>query len=410
MGRIQTLGEIATLQFQLGDRTAARVTFEQALRCAQSSEPAEKAYAFKEIIQLHAARGEFDLALDITESIDDAGARWDALEWIDLRGRNVGTKALGRMLRMIDTGRVPPDLSHGIDLRKERVNGLKIDALIGMALAEAKANDQAGVRRDLQRAMQVADTLQEEATRYDYARRITKALVRTGAAEEASRIAAAIGNTTWNRKLQVLINIAHAHEENGDRKAGQRAWQDALLATKTVPERFRVLIMNATAQRKAGDREAALSTLQQALIAARGIKEDDDDASGFEVAYIAKERATSQDIIGAIQLANTIENNQVRGDALAAIATTQAELGDINGALETAGTIKPPDPMQGVMTHFMNHTSALLGIVEVQARAGDVTGALATADRLRERDWRFNALIVIAEGIDQGRREKRGHL
>ena len=143
-----------------------------------------------------------------------------------------------------------------------------------MALEEAKANDQAGARRDFQRAKQVADTLQEEATRYRYVGRITKALVRTGAAEEASRIAAAIGNTTWNRKLQVLINIAHAHEENGDQKAVQRAWQDALLAAKTGPERSRVLIMNAMARRKAGDREAGLRTLQQALIVAHGIKEE----------------------------------------------------------------------------------------------------------------------------------------
>ena len=52
------------------------------------------------------------------------------MPWVgfDLSDRNVGTKALWRILRMIDTGRVPPDLFHGIDIRKERVNGLRSTA------------------------------------------------------------------------------------------------------------------------------------------------------------------------------------------------------------------------------------------------------------------------------------------
>ena len=229
--------------------------------------------------------------------------------------------------------------------------------------------------------MQIAETLEEEAPRYTHIGRVTKALVKAGAPEEAVRIAAAIGLTKWNRKLGVLIGIADAHSEKGDHQVALRAWQDALQATKTGSERFRVLMMITNAQMKAGDREAALTTLQQAMLTTKSMREEDDVAglypfTGFEVGEIAKARTSAKDIIGAIQLANTIKHNQIRGDALAGIATMQAESGDIKGAVRTTGMIRPPDMAQRHFHGLVGKTSALLAIMSVQAKSGDISGAL----------------------------------
>src|SRR5262249_34040049 len=161
----------------------------------------------------------------------------------------------------------------------------RIDTLIGMTLAQA--TDRADARRRLQRARQIADTLQEEATRYRYIGRIAKALVRTGAAEEASRSAAAVGDTTWNRKRQSLVDSAEAHAEIGDRAAALKALHDAFQAAKTSSEKLSVLMKIANAQTKAGDREVALRTLQQALYTAKSIKAEDNDAGRFALTGFA---------------------------------------------------------------------------------------------------------------------------
>jgi tetratricopeptide (TPR) repeat protein len=402
----RTLGEIATVQLQLGDRTASRESFEQALRFAMTLQPDQKIIAIQAIIEARAAAGDFVAALETVASIGDLGERLDALTRIDVKGRNIETEVLGRILRMIDADGIPPDIYRGVDVRTERVNGLRIDALMGMALAQATANDRASARKNIQRARQIADTLQGDATRYLYIGRITKALVRMGAVSQASGIADAIGDTTWNRKLGVLTDIAEAHAEIGDRAAALRALDDALQAAKTSSDKLRVLLKIANAQMTAGDREDALRTLQQALLTAKSIKPEDDDAGlfaimGFPEALIAKARANAKDIIGATQLANTIKNNAIRGHALAEIAEARAASGDIKGAIGTAETIRPPDRTD-VLTHGLRgKESALLGIISVQAKAGDVNGALVTADRLSLRNGRFSALIVIAEGLDQ---------
>ena len=70
--------------------------------------------------------------------------------------------------------------------------------------------------------------------------------------------------------------------------------------------------------------------------------------------------AIAKDVIGAIQLANTIKHAQIRGDALAGVATAQAEAGDVVGALRTAGTIMLPDVVKGHFHGLGGKTSALL--------------------------------------------------
>lgn len=408
----KTLSDIAALQRQLNDRVASRETFDQALRFARMLAPDQTRFAIEQIVNARADSGDLLGALDDVAKLDDLGLRFDVLAQLDVENDSVDPVALGRVLQMLDTDKVPPSTYQGVDVRKERVNGKKIEVLLRMALIHAAANEQAGTKQQLQRARRIADALQEEATRYSYLGRIAQVLVKTGAGDQARRIADGIGDTMWNRKLGLLTDIANAHAEMGDRVGSLKAWDDALAAAKTGSEKLGVLLAIAEAQLKGGNRAAWSATLDRALIAARSIKGEDQDAYPFDpvgsaVAPVAKARAEGKDISGAIRLANTIENKQIQGDALATIASLQAESGDIAGALATARSIRPPDRSAPFVSHKLDKSSALLGIIAAQARARDVTGALATTDLLTSRDERYIALLVIAEGLGPRRERER---
>jgi tetratricopeptide (TPR) repeat protein len=404
----RTLADIALEQFRLGDRAAAEATFEQALRSTRTLVPDDRRWAIVLVIAARAEAGDFDVALKEVASLADRAERFEALTQIRVGDRVVDTKVLGRILRMVDADGVPPELPKDSSLSEVRVINVKIEPLIAMALAQAAANDRAEAGKTLQRARQIVEALEEEDSRYGWLGVIARALVKTGDAAEASRMAGAIGKTERNWKWRILTEIAEAHAEIGD-PANRKAWDDALRAAETETQKVRVLLEIAHAQMKGGDREAALRTLEQALVAERSMKPEDLRAGplisrDFVETLIAVARAEAGDITGAIRLANTIKHIQRQGDALARIAAAQAASGDFKGALETAGTIRPPDPTQGLITHLWDQWDALREIAAAQARAGDVAGALATADRLRPRGLWRNALIVIAKGLDQRNR------
>jgi tetratricopeptide (TPR) repeat protein len=355
------------------------------------------------IIRQEVETGELVVALEVVASIDDLNERLDALTAIDVGRRNIDTEVAGRILRLIDIDWTPEVIHQVPTWTKDGVKRLKIDTLVALAVTEARANHQAEARTILRSAMQVAEALKVESGRYHYLVGIMKALVKAGATGEASQIANTFGETDRDIRFLLLSKIAEAHTEIGDRTAALKAWHDALQAARTGTKKLRALMEIAKARIASGDCEAALRTLDQALTAARSIKEDDPDAGAFlnlNVNEIATARAHAKDISGAIQLANTISNNQIAGDALASIAELQAASGDIKGALDTAEKIRPPN--KGMISEMSDKTGALLGIIAVQARAGDVTGALATADRLSsERNGKYFALLVLAEGLER---------
>jgi tetratricopeptide (TPR) repeat protein len=400
----KTLSDIAIEQSRLGDRAAAKATFEQALRSARTLVPDDRRWAIVGVIAARAEAGDFDAALNDVASIADRAERFEALTQIQLGDRVVDTRILGRILRMLDADGVPPELPKDSILSGVWVTNVKIQPLIAMARAQAAANDRAEAGRTLQRARQIVEALEEEDRRYGWLEVIARALVKMGDAAEASRMAGAIGKTERNWKRRILTAIAEAHAEIGD-PANRKAWDDALRAAETGTEKLRVLFKIVDAQGKAGDHEAALRTLEQALAAERSMDPEDlhpFSNRDFVEARIAEARAEAGDITGAIRLAKTIRRIQIQGDALAGIAAAQAASGDIKGALETTGMIRPPDPKEGLITHMRDQSDALHRIITAQARAGDVAGALVTADRLGSspgaRRW---GLLRIAEGLGQ---------
>jgi len=402
-----TLGKIATAQLRLGDRVAGRDTFEQAVRSAKALKGSERARAMESVLRQEANADQLAAALEAAASIDDLNERIDALCEIDVGRCKIDTQVAERFLRLIDIQWTPEAVDHVADWRKTYVNYyLKIDVLVALALTEARANHQKRARAILQRAMQVAGELKVKSGRYRYVGQITKALVKAGATGEASRIANTFGERDWDIRFVLLSNIAEAHTEIGDRTAALKAWNDALQVARTGTKKLRALMEIASARIASGDREVALRTLDEALTAAGSITDDDRDAHGLHqlnVSEIAVARARAKDIIGATQLANSIPNTQIAGDALASIAKLQAASGDVRGALDTADMISPPN--MGIISDMSDKTGALLSIIRVQAREGDFAGALATADRLSSvTDAKYLTLMALAQGL-----EERGH-
>jgi tetratricopeptide (TPR) repeat protein len=401
-----TLGRIATAQLRAGDATAGRDTFEQALRSARMVDGIRRAWAIETVILQEADAGELVAAMEAVASVDDLDERLNAISAMNVESRGIDREVAGRILRLIDVGWRAGVIRQAADERKGLVEHLRIDTLVGLALTEAAASRQQEAKSILQDAERIAEDLSVKSGRYYHLRQIAKALVKAGAASEASRIANTFGDTDRNIRFMVLCNIAEAHTEIGDRTAALKAWSNALQAARTGAKKLRALMGTASVQNASGDREGALRSLDQALIAAKSITDEDEDAEGafLELNEIAKARAEAKDIGGAIRLANTIPNNQVAGDALASIAEMQAASGDVRGALDTAEMIKPPN--MGMISHMADKGSALSLIIRVQAREGDVTGALATAERLgAHSDGKRFALLALADGLGQRRHE-----
>ena len=399
-----TLGKIATAQLRLGDRVAGRDTFEQAVRSAKALEGSERAHAMQIVLRQEADADQLAAALEAAASIDDLNERIDVLSELEIERRKIDTQLAERFLRLIDIKWTPEAVDHVANWRKTYVSYyLKIDVLVALALAEASANHQARARAILQRAMRVAVALKVKSGRYRRVGQVTKALVKAGATDEATRIANTFGEKDRDIWFLLLSSIAEAHTEIGDQAAALNAWNDALQVARTGTKKLRALMEIASAQIASGDREVALRTLDEALMAAGSITDDDRDAHGLpelNVSEIAVARARANDIIGAIQLAGSIPNTQIAGDALASIAKLQAASGDVRGALDTADMISPPN--MGMISDMSDKTGALLSIIRVQAREGDMAGALATADRLSSvRAAKYLTLMALAQGLEE---------
>jgi tetratricopeptide (TPR) repeat protein len=416
---LRNLADVAEAQLKLGERAASEETFKRAVQFIKSVEPDKRSLAFQEIVEARAEAGDFAGAVDTAASIADVGLKVDALGEIGVRRRKIPADVLERIVRLLESiGDVPPDLHDGTDLRKGRLEELKIEARIALAQSRARADDSGGAQRLMRQARKLAQGVRDDETRSQYLWEVVTGLVRIGATDEASRLAATIQGDVGDRKILILREVAEAHEEGGDHAAAAKAWRDALPAAGSGPVRFMVLMDMARAQWKAGDGAGALRTLQDALSTlARtkasefaGGRSDDprlarmaEDQRTRATASLAKALAEFNDVPAAIRVARSIGDKQFRCDALAHISGSQAGSGDIKGALQTAESIEPLREEERRWTHMLERDSAVLGVISAQARAGDLEGAFATADRFAlPEQLRFVALIVMAEQYGQG--------
>jgi len=228
----RTLPDIAIEQFRLGDRAAAKATFEQALRSARTLEPDDRRWAIVQVIAARAEAGDFDAALKDVASLAGRAERFEALTQINLRDRVVDTTVLGRILRMIDADGVPPKLPQDSILNPEE---LLEGPLLGrdnlqtlIAVARAEAGDITG-------AIRLANTIKHIQVQGDALAGIAAAQAASGDIKGALETAGTIrppdpkqGLITHLRdQWDALREIAAAQARAGD-VAGALATADRL--------------------------------------------------------------------------------------------------------------------------------------------------------------------------------------
>lgn len=335
--KVSALGKIAATQAEIGDRSAAERTFQQALETVaffkdDVSGRSSRAMALQHVATARAEAGDVPEALKIAESINNDSFRAQALRSI-----------AGAQTKAGDTNGA-----------LKTVSTIKTDPWRSMTL-EQIARDQAQ-GGNIKRALEITATIEDNQWKAIALYQIAAAQVNARDVAGAIHTAAAIQDDRW--KGSALRTVASAQARAGD-LAG--ALQTAA-TIKHDSSKAQTLGGIAEALGKAGDRAAAATTFQLALQAATEIKNDSDKAS--TLGKIAASQAKAGDHASAtttfqlaLQATTTINQESTKGFAMSNIAQAQAEAGDIKGALAWS----------------MNQTSPLL---KANVLLGVATGAL----------------------------------
>jgi RNA polymerase sigma factor (sigma-70 family) len=147
-----------------------------------------------------------------------------------------------------------------------------------------------------------------------------------------------------------------------------------------------VLISVAEAQAKAKENEASAKTFAAALEAVKDVP--DRDGFGSELDHrrrdVAEGQARAGDIQGALETAETINQDDARAGARAAVATAQAKAGDFKAAEETIATIAIE----------VRKGEAARALVAAQIKSGKLKEAERTAEGVTHDLSR--ALVLLA--------------
>jgi RNA polymerase sigma factor (sigma-70 family) len=153
-----------------------------------------------------------------------------------------------------------------------------------------------------------------------------------------------------------------------------------------------VLISVAQAQARAGQKDASAKTFADALEAVKDVAAG--DAFGSERDHrrrdVAEGQAKAGDFKGALETAETINQDDARAGARAAVATAQAQAGDLKGAEET---------IAGIAVE-VRKGEATRALVAAQIKAGKLTEAAATAGGITHEFSRVVALLALARARD----------
>jgi RNA polymerase sigma factor (sigma-70 family) len=167
------------------------------------------------------------------------------------------------------------------------------------------------------------------------------------------------------------------------KQAAEAAW-----SIEDPTPRVWVLLSVAKAQALAKEKDAATKTFAGALEAVKDVP--DRDGFGSERDHrrrdVAEAQAQAGDFKGALETAETINQDDARAGALAAIATAHANAGDFMAAEETIAKI-------AVEVRKGEATRALLA---AQIKAGKLQDAAKTAEGITDKLSRVVALLGLA--------------
>ncbi len=239
------------------------------------------------------------------------------------------------------------------------------EALVAIAVQQAKAGDNAAARRTLNEAFAFTQTMPNGVSK------------------------------SWK-----LHKIIESQANVGDLDA---ALENVVTLADDSVEAIPALVAIARRQLHNDERPKALATLHAALDAVKRIRIrtdmiGDDIGRNTEECLrgIAIALAEAGEVEEAVACIQSRGSESWRAMLLAELAPFQARRGNIEGALRTALSIK--DGIQ--------KGEALAGIAREQAKAGDEAAAIAWASKLEPPDARVSALAGVADGLTE--RRKRG--
>jgi tetratricopeptide (TPR) repeat protein len=247
----------------------------------------------------------------------------------------------------------------------------------GLAVACARAGDQAGAKRFLERARALVATLPEAPKKDESRASLALAEAQLGDVAAGVRQIRALG-APETRDI-ALGTVALIQAESG-------AWDDAYRTARSVsdPERrFYAICAFGQSQIKAGKRDAAKETYRKLLAA----NPAPDTISNY---HLGIGQANAGDITAALDTVDRMKASD--SQVVQAIVIAQAESGDFEGARRTVAEKIKEDEWKG-MSYF--------SIAYVQVKAGQVKEALRLADSLDHRLHRSFALLGVAQALEE---------
>ena len=191
-------------------------------------------------------------------------------------------------------------------------------------------------------------------------------------------------------KAGAMADLSLAQIRAGDVAGAQETTTQALKLVRRIRNEGRrawVLGRIAEGQAQAADLSGARNTTKHALALAQVMSNEKLWAGIFVV--MVKARIEAGDLEQAVEIASTIDDQDMRDGALAEIARKQAETGDVAQALQIARTIDSEDVRDGVLAE----------IAKAQAQAGAVAQAFALAQTITQKEQKIRGLSAVAEEL-----------
>ena len=281
---------------------------------------------------------------------------------------------------------------------------LQARPMIDIAQTQAEAGDRAGAQETLSKALALAETIAYKEHRDRLLADISEVQAKTGEIAQAQRVARTINDENSRDRALVDIAVAEAkaHAREGDRAGARASFSEAGKTAQALPQgwtyggksRHEALSEIATAQAETGD-------IKQAVELARTI--NDEDVRNRSLVDIAVAKATMQVQEGnragaresfsqAVELAltRTIKDERIWASvmtgSLAKVTIAQAEAGDIAQAVANARMIDDIEYREYVLADIAN----------AQARTGGIAQAQVVAQTITDENRRNSSLADIA--------------
>ena len=346
------------------------------------------------------AQANFSLAVTAAEALpeEDHYEGWNRLEVLsDIAKAQAEVGEIARAMALVQT--FTPRL-------------LQAKPMTKIAQTQAEAGDRAGALETLSKAQSLVQTIADKEYRDTLLADIAEEQAKTGDIAQAQRVARTIKDE--NRRNSLLADIAVAEAKakalEGDRAGARESFSEAGKTAQTLSEgwthvgkcRYEALSQIATAQAETGD-------IKPAVELARTINDEDVqnhvlvDIAVAEAKALAREgdhagarESFSQAVAAAQKLPESEYGVGGRNQALADIGISQAATGDVEPAVAVARTITDKEYGDGVFADIANAQTRTGGIAQAQMVAQTITDE-------NSRDWVLaNIAVAQAKRYAQG--------